>query len=134
MGITVDTCIWINVERGHLTHLKVAEITGDAPVYLSPPVVAELEYGVNRATNEAIRNKRRAALVKIMKKPCLSIDKDTGNLFGKLAAELDKKGTPSTHRINDLWIAALAIQHNMSVLTENIKDFKDIPGLKLIKI
>ena len=132
MGVIIDTCIWIDVERGALTHIQVADATNNMAAYLSPPVIAELEYGVNRAKTAALRNKRRAALLKIKKKPCLIIDKDTGDIFGKLAAELDSAGHPSTHRINDLWIASLAIQNNMHLLTHNINDFKDIPGLKLL--
>jgi predicted nucleic acid-binding protein len=30
-----------------------------------------------------------------------------------------------------IWIAALAIQHNMRLLTRNPKDFAGIPGLRL---
>ena len=71
MGVIIDTCIWIDVERGKITHIQVATATRNMPAYLSPPVLAELEYGVNRAKTTKQRNIRRAALLKIKKKPCL---------------------------------------------------------------
>ena len=93
MGVIIDTSIWVDVERGQLGPADVAAITGDEPVYLTPPVVAELEYGVNRAATAAQRNKRASALARIRKKPCLNIDRDTGEVFGRLAADLDSGTT-----------------------------------------
>ena len=134
MGVIVDTSIWVDVERQRLTHTALADLLGDEPVYLAPPVIAELEYGVNRAQTAGQRNKRAAALAKIRMKPCLIMDRETGDLFGKLAAELDRKGRPSKHRVNDLWLAALAIQHGFRLLTNNPDDFRDVPGLDLIPL
>jgi len=133
MGVIVDTSIWVDVERKRLVHTELAERLGDEPVYLAPPVIAELEYGVNRARTPAQRNKRAAALAKIRKKPCLIIDRETGELFGRIAAEADRGGRkPSQHRVHDLWLAALAIQHGFRLLTQNPRDFRDIPGLELM--
>jgi len=36
MGVLIDTCIWIDVERGALAPADVAAVTGDEPVFLSP--------------------------------------------------------------------------------------------------
>lgn len=132
MGVIVDTSIWVNVERKQISHVDVADAIENDDVYLAPPIIAELEYGVSRAKTAAQRNKRLSAIAKIKKKPCLIIDKYTGELFGVLAAELDAMGKPAKYRIQDLWIAALAIQHNYKVLTQNEKDFLDIPGLDVI--
>ena len=52
--------------------------------------------------------------------------------FGQLAAVLDSSGKSGTHRTNDIWIAAAAIQLNLKVLTRNEKYFADNPGLDLI--
>jgi predicted nucleic acid-binding protein len=134
MGVIVDTSVWVNVERGRLTHTEVAERIDNDSVYLAPPIVAELEYGVYRAVKPEHRNKRLAALARIKKKPCLIIDAVTGEIFGRLAADLDGRGTPSNHRVNGVWIAALAVQHGMRILTQNEKDFQDIPGLDVVTI
>ena len=44
MGFLVDTCIWIDVERGTLAPADVASVTGDESVYLSPVTIAELKF------------------------------------------------------------------------------------------
>jgi predicted nucleic acid-binding protein len=134
MGVIIDTSVWIDVERGRLAPADVAAITGVEPVYLAPPVLAELEYGVHRARTADQRHKRAAAVARIRKKPCLVIDAETGITFGRLAADLDTAGRPSTHRIQDLWLAALSVQHNLKVLTQNPKDFQGIPGLTVLPI
>jgi predicted nucleic acid-binding protein len=134
VGVIIDTSIWIEVERGRLAPADVAAITGSEPVYLAPPVLAELEYGVHRARTPDQRQKRAAAVARIRKKPCLVIDAETGLTFGRLAADLDAAGRPSIHRVQDLWLAALAVQHNLKVLTQNQKDFLGIPGLTVLWI
>ena len=45
MGVILDTSIWVDVERGRLALADVAAVTGTEPVYLAPPVIAELQYG-----------------------------------------------------------------------------------------
>ena len=64
----------------------------------------------------------------------LYIDDETGVTFGQLASYLRKNKKEIKYRIQDLWIASLSVQHNFPILTHNIKDFKDIPGVVLIKI
>lgn len=132
MGVIIDTSIWVDIERGRLAPIDVAALTGDDPIYSAPPIIAELEYGVNRASTPTQKLKRASAVARIKKKPCLLIDKETGEIFGKLSAHLDSSGKPSTYRTHDLWIAALAIQHRMKILTQNRNDFKDVPGIELL--
>jgi predicted nucleic acid-binding protein len=55
-------------------------------------------------------------------------------VFGALAAKLKKARRDPNVRINDLWLAAQAIQRNLKLLTLNPRDFKDIPGLKMIAL
>ena len=38
----------------------------------------------------------------------------------------------SCHRVNDVWHAALAIQHGMKIATRNKRDFADLPGVDLV--
>ena len=134
MGVIVDTSVWINVERGLCTPLQVSEAIGNDAVFLSPMVIAELEFGVQRAPTPALRATRMAALAHIKRKPCLGVDRITGEIFASLAAHLTGAGRPATHRIHDVWIAALAVQHGYAVLTENPKDFADIPGVTVVAL
>jgi predicted nucleic acid-binding protein len=134
VGVILDTSVWVDVERGRLAPRDVAARTGEEPVYLVPPVLAELEYGVHRAQTDAQRARRASAVARIRRKPCIGIDRHTAEVFGRLAAALDSQGTPSTHRTHDVWIAALAVQHGLKVLTRNRRDFEDIPGLNVAGI
>lgn len=134
MGVILDTAIWVDVERGRLSPRDIASITKNEPIYIVPPIIAELEYGVHHASDDAQRIRRAVALARIRRKPCINIDKDSAEIFGRICASLDAKGRPAKHRTHDLWIAVVAIQHNLSVLTRNRSDFEDIPGLKLLSI
>ncbi len=132
MGFLIDTCIWIDVERGSISPADVARYTGAEPVYLSPVIIAELTFGAELARNENIRQKRMAALDRLRKKPFLIIDEITGEIFGRLAAALRRDGKDHEYRVQDLWIASQAIQNSFTLLTRNEKDFKDLPGLDLV--
>ena len=46
MGFLIDTCIWIDVERGALAAADAASVTGDSPVFLPPVTIAELRFGL----------------------------------------------------------------------------------------
>lgn len=132
MGFLIDTCIWIDVERGTLSPDDVASLTGAEPVYLSPVTIAELKFGAENVKSSDIRQKRLAALARLKKKPVLMIDESTGDIFGDVAAQIRKNGMQHHYRVQDLWIASQAIQHGFSLLTHNKKDFEDIPGLNLV--
>ena len=132
MGFLIDTCVWIEVERGAAAPADVAAFTGQESVFLSPVTLAELTFGVEMATDPKIRLKRAAALDRLRKKPILVIDEATGITFGKLAAHLKLAGKDHHYRIQDLWLASQAVQNGFKLLTQNEKDFFDIPGLDLV--
>jgi len=134
MGFLIDTCIWIDVEQGRLAPGDVASVTGDLPVFISPVTIAELKFGVEAATDIAIRQKRLAALHRLQKKPLLTIDGDTGDIFGGLAAAIREAGRMHRNRIQNLWLASQTIQHGYRLLTRNKRDFMDVPGLDLALI
>jgi predicted nucleic acid-binding protein len=131
MGFLIDTCIWVDVERGALAPADVARFTGMDAVYVSPITIAELKFGADNAADPNIRQKRQAALHRLKRKPILRIDEITGEIFGSLAAQMKAPGIQHRHRVQDLWIASQAIQHGLALLTYNEKDFVDIPGLSL---
>ena len=134
MGFLIDTNLWVAVERGKLSAADLHAITGQAPVYLSPVNVAEIRYGVE--VMKDVRQKQRAMsmLRRMRRKPLLRISSETGEVFGMIAAKLTQAGRGADFRIQDLWLAAQAIQRDFTVLTANAKDFKDVPGLKFVVV
>ena len=49
-----------------------------------------------------------------------------------IAAKLTHAGRGGDFRVQDLWLAAQAIQRDFTVLTANARDFEDVPGLRLV--
>ena len=70
MGFLIDTCVWIDVERGVLAPADVAAFTGDEPIYLSPISIAELKFGAEVAADARIRQKRLSALARLRASRC----------------------------------------------------------------
>ncbi|HXX24790.1 MAG TPA: type II toxin-antitoxin system VapC family toxin [Terriglobia bacterium] len=132
MAFLVDTCVWIDVEHGALAPADVAQLTASEPVFISPVTLAELRYGAEIAPDPGIRQKRLAALRRLARRPLLAIDGATGDIFGSLAAQIKAAGRQHRYRVQDLWLASQALQHDCRLLTRNPDDFKDIPGLDLV--
>lgn len=131
MGFLIDTCVWVEVERGRLAPGDIASFTGDEAVYLSPVTIAELRYGAEAAARPELRQKRLAAVERLRQKPVLRIDAATGEVFGTVAAQLKATGRGHSFRVQDVWLASQAIQHGLRLATFNRRDFEDIPGLDL---
>jgi predicted nucleic acid-binding protein len=55
MGVIIDTCIWVDIERGRLSLGDVQTVTGSDPVFMSPVTIAELAFGVEMAESEDIK-------------------------------------------------------------------------------
>jgi predicted nucleic acid-binding protein len=128
----VDTCVWIDVERGALAPADVAVLTAGEPVFISPVTLAELRFGADIARDPGVRQRRLIALRRLARKPLLPIDGTTGDIFGSLAAQISAAGRQHRYRVQDLWLASQALQQGCRLLTRNPHDFEDIPGLDLV--
>jgi predicted nucleic acid-binding protein len=132
MGFLVDTCVWTDVELGVLAPADVAALTQNEPVFISPVTLAELRFGAEVAQDPGTRLRRLAALRRLARRPLLPIDGATGDIFGSLAAQIKAAGRQHRYRVQDLWLASQALQHDCRLLTRNRHDFEDIPGLDLV--
>ena len=130
MAYLLDTCVWIDVERGALAPGDTATLTRGENVFLSPITLAELRFGAEIAS-PALRQQRLAALARIEGKPLLVVDRATGMIFGALAAAMHAGGRKPRKRVQDLWLASQALQHGCTLLTRNPDDFAGLPGLRL---
>lgn len=134
MGWLIDTGLWIAVERGTLGAADIHAITRQAPVYLSPVNIAEIRFGVDLLPPGPKKQRAMVLLRRLRRKPQLRITVETAETFGMLAARLRKAGRDPDVRINDLWLAAQAIQHDCRLLTFNGKDFADIEGVRVVVV
>jgi tRNA(fMet)-specific endonuclease VapC len=82
-------------------------------VFVPSSVVGELYYGAQRSgrvkQNVAQIDSFRAA------NTILACDGTTASVYGTVKNELRKKGRPIPE--NDIWIAAIALQHNLTLVT-----------------
>jgi tRNA(fMet)-specific endonuclease VapC len=59
----------------------------------------------------------------------LAFDEESARTYGRLKARLEKRGLTKSEL--DLRIASIALQHRLTLVTGNVRHFKDIPGLKV---
>jgi len=132
VGWLIDTSLWIAVERGAVAAADIHSITRQERVYLSPVNFAEVRFGLELMRSGLQKQRAIAMLRRLRRKPQLRITIETAETFGILAAKLRKSGKDPHVRVNDLWLAAQAIQRDFRLLTSNAKDFADIPGLQMV--
>lgn len=134
MGFLIDTNLWIAIERGKLSAADIHAITRQSPVYLSPVNIAEIRFGLELMTDAKSKQRAAGTLRRMRRKPVLPITAGTAEVFAVLAAKLNKSGSGAGFRIQDLWLAAQAVQRDFTILTANAKDFQDVPDLKFIVV
>jgi len=134
VGVLIDTSLWIAVERGTLSAADIHAITKQSPVFLSPINIAEIRFGIELMKDVKQKQRATATLRRMRRKPLLRITADTAEVFGMLAAKLLKSGRGHDFRIQDLWLAAQAVEQKFTLLSANAKDFQDIPGLRFVVV
>ncbi len=134
VGVILDSNIWIALAAGALDRKAAAAALGDEPAFISVFTLGELRFGVETCANPAERAPRAAFLRQLESQPALGVSRDTAAAFGVLAAAVKHSGRSPRPRYNDLWIAAQAIEHGYTLLTNNPADFAGLPGLRLARV
>ena len=95
-------------------------------LYISVLTVGELQKGIDKQKDQ----KRRKNLARWFenvknqfKDKILSVDENISLRWGAMTAKLEKQGR--TVPVVDLLIASTALEHSMTVVTRNDKDFAD---------
>ena len=129
-GILIDTSVLIEAERER----KVLEqLPQDAQHSISVITVSELLHGVHRAAPDHVRIRRQVvveALLGVIEQ--LPITSRIARLHAQIWAELQAKG--EVIGAHDLWIAATALTHGLTLATANAGEFKRVPALELLAI
>ena len=128
MKYMLDTniCIYIIKKRPvHvLSHLKKQNIED---VCISSVTLAELEYGVQKS--QRIEQNSIALAEFVVPLDIVSFDENAALHLGKIRAFLEKKGTPIGEY--DTMIAAHALALQVTLVTNNTKEFKRVPKLSI---
>ena len=130
MGLMVDTNVFIRFEKSGQA-IDLSSWDQSERVYVSVVTVSELLMGVHRADTEE-RRQRRLAFVEaiIAGVSVLDFTISSARIHAEIYAELAKKG--QMIGAHDLMIAATALHHGLSILTDNVDEFSRVPGLRVI--
>lgn len=102
-------------------------------LYVSCMTVGELYKGIELLSDGAKREKLEQRTIEILvefENRILVVDQDTSKLWAQLTARASKKGRPSP--VIDALIASQCIQHQLTLVTRNTKDFEQFTDLKLL--
>lgn len=96
-------------------------------VCISSVTYAELVHGVEKSA--AVEKNRVALSLLLANIEILDFDVEAANCYGKIRADLEKKGTPIGPL--DMMIAGHAQSHGYTIVTNNVREFERVPDLKI---
>ena len=131
MGVIFDTSIWVGLAEGQISAKAVSEAAGPELVYISAISLGELSFGIETCEHPGKRLLRIRYFEKLLERPILDVSRETARAFGILAGYMKQTGRSPRTRVNDLWIAAQALENDYALLTANVKDFEGLPGLRV---
>ena len=128
MRYMLDTniCIYAIKHKPQKVFLKLQEVNPE-DVCVSSITYAELVHGVEKSA--AIEKNRLALSMLFANIEILDFDVDAANCYGKIRADLEKKGTPIGSL--DMMIAGHTMSKGYIVVTNNVKEFSRVPNLKI---
>ena len=124
MNVLLDTSAYSALQRGRQPILEA--LRRSETVAVSAVVLGELYSGF-RAGNRWAEN--TAQLAQFLSKPSvrvLNVTEETALRYAEVDVYLRKKGRPIPR--NDVWIAAVALEHGLQLLTLDVH-FREIPLL-----
>ncbi|MDA8069536.1 MAG: PIN domain-containing protein [Actinomycetota bacterium] len=129
MAVLIDTGLLVDLERG-VANPTVDAAIGEEDRAISVITVSELLHGVHRA--DGAQRARRSAFVEhlLAGMRALEITEQVARVHADIWAQLAARG--EVIGAHDLWIAATALAHGMGLATGNTREFKRVPGLRLV--
>lgn len=128
MKYLLDTniCIYIANEKPESVRARF-ECAKPGEVGISVITLAELAYGAEKSGRPEL-NRRR---IEVFRSQLTVLDLTSGmtQVYGRLCAELERNG--ALVGPHDLLIAAQALQEKLVLVTNNVREFRRIPGLKI---
>lgn len=122
----LDTNIIIQLFKGDQT--AVNHLTKADEVYVSSITIGELAYGARNSTRVKENLERVQNLVETS--TILHCDENTAFYYSEVKFELKQLGNPIPE--NDVWIAAIALEHNLILVTRDAH-FAKISDLTAVK-
>lgn len=128
MACLIDASVLIEHERRRIDFEARVRGREDEEFMLSVVTVSELLHGIHRA-REPVTRARGSAFVEatIDRFPLLPVDLPTARAHASVWSDLAAAGTPIG--AHDLWLAAAAIAHGLTLVTANVREFERVQGL-----
>jgi len=128
MKYLLDTNICIYIINSQSEQLAKKLKTYDIEQFtVSSVSVAELRYGI--AKSQATEKNNLALDQFLLPLEIVNFDNNAAMSYGKLRAQLETKGKPIGPL--DTLIAAQALAHELTLITNNTREFSRIDGLKI---
>jgi tRNA(fMet)-specific endonuclease VapC len=123
----LDTDTIIYNFKGHPGVRKNLERHFHDPLKLSVITLMELYYGAYKSKKTAANLARIRTLESELE--IIPLGRETVETFGMIKADLERMGTPVDDF--DLILASCAIAHNLILISNNVRHFERIDGLKI---
>lgn len=104
---------------------KIQEV-GEDKICTSIIVACELRFGAKKKNSLRLKERVSFALDMI---PVLPLTSNVDDSYAQIRTYLESQGTPIS--ANDLLIAARALHLNLTVVTNNVREFSRVPNLKV---
>jgi tRNA(fMet)-specific endonuclease VapC len=137
MGLILDSSFLIAGERRGESVLSLLERVkaahGETETALSVVTVAELTHGIYRAKADADRRRRQSFVTDCCAAiPVHPVTLEIAQLAGRIDAEQMSLGIRVAFA--DLLIGVTALHLGYGIVTDNVRHFQMIPGLKIVKV
>ena len=128
MRYMLDTniCIYVIKHKPEKVFRKIQTIHPE-DVCISSVTYAELVHGVEKSA--AVEKNRLALSMFLANMEILGFDVGAADCYGKIRADLEKKGTPIGPL--DMMIAGHAQSLGYTVVTNNVKEFSRVSALRI---
>jgi len=123
--LDTNTCIRILNGSSQSVIEKFEEIDLD-DVIIPSVVMAELLYGANKSAKRDYNLMRFREFLSQFR--IADMNTDVLECYGKIRSKLESAGTPIG--ANDYFIAAIVVAHDGILVTNNVKEFSRVDGLK----
>ncbi|HET8925402.1 MAG TPA: type II toxin-antitoxin system VapC family toxin [Candidatus Acidoferrum sp.] len=124
--LDTNICIYIRQKKPQTVLRRFNALTPGEAV-LSVITFGELLYGAEKSAHRTTVLLQLQELARWL--PVLALPEAAAAAYGAIRAELERRGQMIGN--NDLWIAAHARAAELTVVTDNEREFRSVRGLKL---